>query len=401
MTITKNKISTSPVNINSSPMLLMGGVETLSNIQLTESKQAKVEEKNSAYLDLELEKKKTHKGHFYWRIMKIPIIYMRIFGLNYRKSDPLLFKVYNMAVLAALWTNFLKFITVLVESNESFSASLVLKIVTQIWLFSCATNTAIIFINNQRAGREAKLIDEYNQLWEQYSNSNVSEKKLKLKILIIMTSALVVGLFNSVTGFISLFGPNALFVAYGQLLAPFHNSDWAKASIPYKLLIAIILSYTSLSWTMCIGYFIAHCQILNALLRNFNIEFKEFVSSNIIVSKNSVCLNQIVELNRKDNIYENKRLKRYSTEDRFEEFRFRHLKLCFCVRTLNNCYKELISFILIFYVPIEFLLLFIISDWRGNCVVGLMEILYPFWFIVSLSIVVILIMNASVIHTQV
>jgi len=72
---------------------------------------------------------------------------------------------------------------------------------------------------------------------------------------------------------LSLFGPDELFNAFSNFLAPFQSSEWAKDSIPYKLFTAFMGSLNSIYMTMTVATFLSHSQILEALLTNFNEKF--------------------------------------------------------------------------------------------------------------------------------
>ncbi|RNA34039.1 hypothetical protein BpHYR1_005517 [Brachionus plicatilis] len=79
--------------------------------------------------------------------------------------------------------------------------------------------------------------------------------------------------------------------------------------------------------------------------------------------------------NQQMNVQENQ----YELEDKFDELRKKHLKICKIIQQMNKCYQEFLGITLLIYITIVLMLLYIMTDWNGNYIQGIKAILFPFW----------------------
>jgi hypothetical protein len=203
-----------------------------------------------------------------------------------------------------------------------------------------------------------------------------------------------------------MFGPNSLYPAFSLILSPYQHVDLVYGSIPYKLAMTLILSYLSLCWTLSIAYFVSHCIIIVELFKDYNqcfiyiIKNKSFGPTNECINPNihdeltEECLKiKKIYLNGSD-------LSETGSEEEFEYYRLWHLKLCQCVSSLDNCYNLFIAVTITLYTSIFLLIIYTMTDWNGNCIRGLMEFLYPFWALVAIFLMFLIIIFAAKINKQ-
>jgi hypothetical protein len=343
--------------------------------------------------------------NIYEEVMQIPLKMLRCLGLYHCKTDRFWFKLYSIFYLAAIWLFLFKFFTAFL-GESSFSAKLIYKIVTALWLFTCCSLASILFFNQEKSNREVSLSKQFSLLLC-YEFSSDKVRKLKKNLLIKYLIFLFSSFFNSISIFLSLFGPEELFNAFSNFLAPFQSSEWAQDSIPYKLFTALMGSLNSIYMTMTVATFLSHSQILEALLTNFNEKFTEFNQTSIIASedrsessnKKSTMNNNPSQHDFFQNIKDKER--RTVSENEFERFRIWHLNVCLAVKQVDKCYSEFLALILAAYITISFLLIYVMSNWSGNCVSGILQAAYPFWFITSIAILALVLRVASQINTLV
>ncbi|RNA43864.1 hypothetical protein BpHYR1_026121 [Brachionus plicatilis] len=212
------------------------------------------------------------------------------------------------------------------------------------------------------------------EFWDGGSDSLSAELVYKIIFILwcFLTSARAA--FNSITSFISLFGSDYFFQAFSLFLAPFHKETWSRHNVPYKIFNNILISYSSFIWMITISYYLALCEMTVFIFKNFNRQFRNLVNNKTLVS-------------HKQFLQEN----RYEVEDKFDELRKKHLKIGKTIQQMNKCYQQFVGIILIIYTTGLLMLLYIITDWNGHCIQGILTILYPFWtfcclFILILSI---------------
>ncbi len=212
----------------------------------------------------------------------------------------------------------------------------------------------------------------------------------------------MVGLANCILVIVAFFGPKELLTAYVMFLSPFHNQKWAQDSVPFKLLMAILAFIGSIYWTMTVATYLNHSLIIDNILANFNQKFTEFVENSVITSFGSKFIDKTVSFTCYESIYnKEKDEKKIVCEYAFERYRIWHLKICSAIRQADKCYSEFLAIILIIYITNSFLLIYVMSNWTGNCVVGLLQFAYPYWFIGGVLILAIILWSASRINTLV
>jgi hypothetical protein len=328
-------------------------------------------------------------------IMKFFLITMRLFGFHHEKSDKLIFKTYSIIILSVLWINFIKMFStfnIFYSEDEPFSADLVLKIITLVWIFECSCNATIIYINESFASREPKLIEKIKDCLDNNEFADKIIKKSRLYVNIMLTIAVITGVFNEIVCLISIFGPKEVRSLFILLLAPFQRSSWAAESVPFRLFNSFMFIYLSMSWSLCLTYYITHCQIIIETLKSFNERMSKFIGNSIIISNED----QGEYLNEhKDNNLE------LSTENEFEQFRLHHLKICSCIKQLDTCYNQFIGMNLLSGIPIICILLYTIADWTNNCITGVKVFAFPFWLLAHFVIIFIIIWFAAKINTLV
>ncbi|CAF0922387.1 unnamed protein product [Brachionus calyciflorus] len=322
----------------------------------------------------------------YCSIMKFPLTMMRILGLYHRKNDPFYLKIYPLSVIVILWLSFARTFSLYgfwYGKSDEFSVNLVYKIIINLWCFITVFNATIIYINQEIYSRENQLIHDLSYFLDNHCDDK-RRKRLRKKIILFFILGALVGILNSTAGAASLFGPDFIFKAFSSFLAPFHESQWAKESIPYKILNCIILSYTSFFWVLTIDYYLSHCDILTFIFENFNKDFRELINNNILVT------------NKRPNGDQSG----YELEENFDSLRKKQLQICKIINQLDKCYKHSIGMSLIVYITIVLLLLYVMSDWNGNCINGIMSFLYPFWTINGGIILLLIVVFATRVHEK-
>lgn len=321
------------------------------------------------------------------RCMKFSFLIMKIFGSYFDKKQHWLYKFYCCLVLIGLFLDFFKTINVFnffIGESEVFNAFLVLKIIGLMWLLLCSFNNVILVINQAKNDRQQLYFKNCNILFKYSKNSKAQVKYLSLFIYIVYIIALTIIIGQYVFQIYCTFFTTE-FASY-IVLAPFHRTDWAKNSIPYKIFVTLLQAYTASAWVLPVAYYAMQCAISYSLLDEFNHQFKYFVDNNAIVPNNN-RYSMSTEV-REDG-------KNYANEKSFDHFIDWHLKLCNTVRVLNQCYKEFIGLTLLLNIPMIFLLLYIMADWNGNCVTGLNQFMYPFWLF-SLSIILLIVLSLAI-----
>ena len=350
----------------------------------------------------------TQTSNIYEDVLNYPRVLMRIFGIYHEKTDQISIKIYCIFVLLLEWFMFCKTFTVF-KKDETFSGELVLKIVTLLWMFIVAFNGSLLFTNQEMISKEQTLKIHFLECFNFSKNISRVKNNIYLKINLTFMIALCFGIFNLISAIVSLFGPSSFYPAFSNFLSPFQNIDSGPVLIIYKIVMIIIIGYFSLFWTLVIGYFLSHSIIMVELLKDFNESFINIIKNRIFTSNPSYNNKEIDTNNNKDDssatinrIYLcSNETRCFGTEEEFDFHRLWHLKLCQCINQLDNCYKLFIAFTVTFYTCIVLLILYTMSDWNGNCIRGLMEILYPFWGSVGSFLMCLIILFTARINTQV
>jgi hypothetical protein len=346
----------------------------------------------------------SNMSNIYEDVIAYPRVLMRLFGIYHDKNDKIVIKMYSILVLLSQWFLFCKFFTVF-KKNETFSGELVLKIVTLLWMLVVILDGCFLFINQEMITKENNLVNHFLDLLHFVKDKYKMKKTIRLKVSITFCIAFCFGLFNSISAIFSLFGPSSFYSAFSGLLSPFENIDSNVGLITYKLAITLIFCYFSLSWTLSIAYFVSHCIIMVELLKDFNKSCIDMIENKVFTldpSEDTDSNNDNDDYSKIKRIYlcsNDKKLA--ASEKEFEFYRLWHLKLCQCVNKLDNCYNLMIAVTITFYTCIFLLILYTMSDWDGNCIRGIMEILYPFWAFVGAFLMCLMILVSSKINSQV
>ena len=347
-------------------------------------------------------------SNIYDDVLNYPRFIMKIIGINHEKTDQIKIKIYCIFVLLLQWFTICKTFTIF-KRDETFSGKLVLKIVTLLWMFLVAFNGSLLFINQEIISKEKNLIIHFLECFHFSKNKPRIKNKIRVKVNITFTIALCFGIFNLISATVSIFGPSAFYPAFGNFLSPFQNIDSSAGLVIYKLAMLIIIGYFSLSWTLVIAYFLSHSIIMVELLKDFNESFINIIKNKIFTSNSSDNNKEIDTYNDKNDSSDtisriylcSNETRCLASEDEFDFHRLWHLKLCQCINQLDNCYNLFIAFTITFYTCIVLLILYTMSDWNGNCIRGLMEILYPFWGFVGAFLMCLIILLTARINTQV
>jgi hypothetical protein len=323
----------------------------------------------------------------YFKILRYPLIIHRVFGLYQSITSNIYTKAYSILILVIVWYNVLKSIYTYNSINgsgaDTFDAVLVLKIISTLWLILCATYASTAFMMQRDKNKIDKFIHLYNELIDYEERSEHHLKWVKIKCYIIYALAMMLCITNSIACIVAFFSTDSLYGAFAGFLSPAQNTDWVFKSTAYKLFAWVLMVYSTAAWVFPFSQFVVNCVMLYGPIDTFNDAFQRFVNTN-----------------ERRNL-PNTNIERLSDEEYFNELRNWYLKLSVSVRTLNLCYQEFIALSFSIFIPMSFLLLYIISDWNGNCITGLFAIVYPAWAIAALGGLFIIIVSASKITTKV
>jgi hypothetical protein len=331
----------------------------------------------------------------------------KIIGIYHSKTDCRLIKFYRIVMLTILWLNFFKsFITYDFNGSNFVLSNFVLRALLSIWSFICAFNATILFIMDEfDVISKFNLINYTNFLFHSYASFYKNTKSLrflKLRVNLIFFMMLTFGFINSLATVVSFFGPKYFYPAFVYCLAPFHETTWVYDQIWLKLFFTLIIIQSSFYWTLSIADYASNCFVIIHMFSVFNKSFKIFIQSGVIVDKheNEIYRDTTIE-NLNENVYVDFKVKVNVGEEQFDFFHLWHSKLCIIVDELNKCYTHFVGVSLIFYVLQVLLLLYVLSNWKESCIFGVLKIVYPFWTIVSIYIMLLLIVPASIINSQV
>ena len=342
--------------------------------------------------DKSIEKKNT--DDYFHKIMHLPIILMKLFGVFHHKKDKMFMKVYCIFVLVILWFNFIRLFFNF-KGKIELTGNFVYKITNILWYFRCASTQTVLFINRSCNSKEEKMIKQLNLLFEYHDNNHKQLKCLRKKINLIFIIFTFASFFEWILNFYSFFGSNFFTISVEILLAPFQNEKWAKESIPLKIFFSFCILFDVFTFSYGFGLFLADCMITLNLVQSFNKKFKEFIQTGVIVSDDSFLLHRDKQIGSSC-LHEN-----YFTEENFEYFRIWHLKLTVLVKKLNSLFHIILAFAFFISICVVFLITFLVSDWSNNCIHGIIQFLIPFWILNSLSEIIFGIILASYINENV
>ena len=328
--------------------------------------------------------------------LKYPIMLLRICGLYHRKSDHIALKIYTIILCLVDWSNLVRLV-LSYNISENLSAKVFLRIIFTDWLLGVSCASTLIFINQEISDRYDALMRHLFSLFEMKVVC-IREKVLRKHIYIIYGIASAIATINTAGLLVSYFGPKILYNGFRLFLSPYHYSVEANDCVPLKLAFSALITVTIFHWYLCVAVYLSHVLVVIELFRSFNSTFEGFIKNNIIVSKDS---SESVSNNQEENVFIESKKKAFVCEDSLEKFRLFHLKLAFLVKLLDRCYKEFIGVTMLFYTIGILLMFYIMSDWNGNCVEGILTVLYPFWTIVSCIFLFVIIIFAAAIHSEV
>lgn len=217
--------------------------------------------------------------------LKYPNILLRIFGLFHRPEDPLVLKIYALTFCFIDWLNLARFISafeIFYGRSEPLLALLILKIISALWYFICAINSTIIYVNQESVCRQRAFITYIHPLLAALDTKRRHTITKHVYLINILSSSFI--LLNVVVISVSFFGPKVLFSGFQTFLAPFHDSEWAKDSIPYKCLIIVFTVVTTSHFMLSNALYMSHCIIVIHLLCAFNTKFNDFVHDSVLVA---------------------------------------------------------------------------------------------------------------------
>lgn len=332
-------------------------------------------------------------------LLKYPNILLRVFGLYHRKDDPKAFKIYALMFIIIDIINVCRSFTVY-SANESLTAEFGLKILFTVWAFMCMSSALIIYINQESQGREPKLLINITNIIE-FKITKCRQKTLRIYVYTAFIIGFSMAVFNILGIMVGFFGPSFLFKGFKMFLAPFNDVEIIYTNIAYKIFALFLISISSFHWCLSVSLYASHVLILIEMFNSFNRNFKKFVKESIIVDQKSANLEHSVNTSQEENVYIEYEEKKCVCSQTFEKHRILHLKLTYLVQLLDKCYQEFIAISVLLYIVVILVLLYIMSDWSGNCISGVMTIMYPFWFIVGTFILLIIVVLASILNSKV
>jgi hypothetical protein len=349
--------------------------------------------------------------NFYSTLLLHPVKILRLIGLYHHKNDNFILKSYPLTILLIFWLNFFKSFSYFSfydeksdESRIEHFSKFVLKLAFTIWTFICTINGTFLFIIHEYKHMYIDSIHEFtNLVFNLYPSFYYQWRRierLKLKIIFTFWFLLFFALANCSTVIISLFGPKYYYPAFMLSLTPLHKKPWIHDQFLLKLTATLVMCMLSLHWTMMIAYFTLHCFIICYFLDIFNENFKKFTRNCVLVSSGQKA-RKYTKLNIFENIYSNQAKKLNMSEKEFDFFKLWHSKLALLVRLLDKCFKNFMAITLIAYSIIILLMLSILSNSRGSCLIGMLQIMFPFWILVSLFIVGFVVIPSAMINSKV
>ena len=320
------------------------------------------------------------------------LVIMRLFGLYHRQSDGKLFKLYCKAVCLIGWINFVRLIGSLNAfhgKETSFNKSLVTQLVGVLWTLFGATHCTLLYVNHRKADDRFHKYHDYCQRlvesslsYKKSANRPTKEllgfvKRLRLVTWSIVMMFLTFFSGNLVLMYFSFFGPKYFLPMYQEYLAPLSQEAIGLDNVPYKIMISLLMLFSSGAPCASSAYFILNCILARIILLDYNSEFKHFVSLNSCLHSSDTFISTTLSNQERPNI----------NSAYFEYMRQWHAKICYSIRLLNQACNKLVAFALICLIPSVLLLLFMVSDPVTNCIKDLFAFTYSSWLIFSFSII--------------
>jgi hypothetical protein len=339
----------------------------------------------------------------YGKLMRFPLLLMRLIGLYHHKSDKLLVKLYSIIIILLMWCFFIKTIIVIDKKDLNNSGELAVKLVFLTCMLSTSVNATLIYINQESEKKEKKLIKQFNSLLKITDNNHKIEKKLSIKLTILFIIAIIMILLNCILSTIGLYKEHYLKEAYFVLLAPYNHSS----SFAYKSCMAFLNYYFLFIWLFACVYFISHCFFIIELTNDFNEQFKCLIKGKVFIPDkqlkyDSIDQNNSFKIEKLDEILMSSDDNRtIGTEHEFEYFRTWHAKLCKCIKSLDDCYTTLIGVTTVSYIPLGFFTLYALIDYKKTHINDDVKYLLIFWFFLGYSVFIFVLGYASKVHIAV
>jgi hypothetical protein len=320
----------------------------------------------------------------YSEIMRLPHLILRLCGMYHKSSDNKLAKAYSALVSLILWFNALKLIYWFDSINgtgaDVFNAFMVFKIVFIIWSYMCAISSSLLFFMQKNKDHIEKFEALFNSLFacERFPRQTLKEQK---KFSHIMFGFLLLNAVAELVIFlVGLFSTGVFFEAVCGLSIFYTPEQFESTSGIYRVFAWVVFSYTFFAWLFPFGFYLIHCNMLMRLIKNFNDAFRDFANNNEKWQLPSMA---------------NVNVNTFSDEMYFNELFEWYLSLKKINRVMDACFRKFIAIAFIFYFPIILLLLYVIANWSGSCIEGIMNILYPFWLVSCIVILSWIIITSS------
>jgi hypothetical protein len=337
----------------------------------------------------------------YGKLMRFPLLFMRIIGLYHHKSDSFLLKLYSIIIISCMWCFFIKTIIV-IEKKDLNSGQLAVKLVFLTCMLSTSANATLIYVNQESENKEKYLIKQYNNLLKITENGHLIKKRLSIRLIILFIIAIILVLLNCIISSFGLFKKNYLNKAYSVILAPYNDDTLA-----YKIFMAVLHYYLLFLWVITSTYFITHCLFIIELTQDFNEQFKRLIKEKIFIPDNVsnydlIDQDKSLKIDSLDVIlmeaYEDRTI---ATEHEFEYFRSWHSKLCECIKTLDKCYTFLIGVTIVLYMPLGLFALFALIDHKKTHINDHIRSLLLFWFGIGYMMFMLVLGCAAKVHNTV
>ena len=322
-------------------------------------------------------------------LMKHELIYFRAIGMIHLKEDHIAVKVYNVVMMVLAWANFIKSFTAL-DLGAAFDKVMVIKIVSILWLGVNAINISIFYYISEKEDRLNLMIKKIDRLLKRQDPNAKCRKRIRVAIFVLTLISAMILVTNLACLTVSFFGPPSFIQLFGIMLTPANPDDPVGSNAAYRLLNEALTMVTTFAWGSHVIFYLSNLVILKQILLNYNEKFVEFISASEINSSEMIDC--------KDSCFGGPRL---VSEDEFEYYLNWNLEITSLLDTANECFKHFLGLVLVSYGPITFLLLFIMSNWSGNDITGILAVVYPFWLIVATSILCSTLYFASKINTLV
>lgn len=326
-------------------------------------------------------------------LMKRPLIYFRLLGMFHLKQDHVAIKIYSLVMIGVAWINFLKSFTAL-NLNDPLDKVMVMKIISILWLGVNAVNSLIFYVISEKEDRFNLMVKKMDKLLKRPEVTLKSKccRKISFAVHLLCFISFMIIVSNIACYTLSFFGPPSFIELYGVMLTPASPDDPVGSNVAYRLLTEALGIVTTFAWASHFIFYLCNLVILKQILLNFNEKFNQFIQKSVIDSPEVVTNSGNTNLDGPLQVV---------SEDEFERFQNWSLEITSLLDTANECYKHFLALTLACYGPMIFLLLSIIAKWSENNITDILAVVYPFWSMISISILGSTLFFASKINTLV